>query len=196
MQRKLTREQAAQERRVSLRTMDRWISEGTVEVETFMEGQRRRVMVLVDDEDRDSPGRAAPSTELHRDLENASTLATELAMSRERVHGLEEQLGALQQLVESLREQRAHDERRYVEREEGIGQVVEALREQKAAEDKVHEEQIEGLRELIGVLKEQNTLERSRYSQLYHDVVNGTLALPEPHNGHRPWWRFWSLSTL
>ena len=49
--RELTREQAAREKGVSLRTMDRWISEGVVEVETFMEGQRRRVMVLLGDDE-------------------------------------------------------------------------------------------------------------------------------------------------
>ena len=122
---------------------------------------------------------------------SASTIPAELAVSQERTHGLEEQVAALQQLVDALREQKGSEERRHSEREGSLEQLVETLREQRATEEKLHGEQVVGLHELVGVLKEQNVMEQSRYSQLYHDVVSGTLALPEGRNLHRPWWRFW-----
>ena len=189
--RQLTREQAAREKGVSLRTMDRWISEGVVEVETFMEGQRRRVMVRLDDDEPASSQVPIATAEPDEEPVRASTVPAELAVSRERIHGLKEQVAALQQLVDTLREQKGSEERRHSEREGSLEQLVETLREQRAAEEKMHDEQVVGLHELVGVLKEQNVMEQSRYSQLYHDVVSGTLALPEGRNLHRPWWRFW-----
>ena len=203
--RRLTREDAARERGVSLRTMDRWIKEEIVEVETFMEGQRRRVMVLLEDDDtpqQDMTGRVAteesqplgPSVESEKpssDGGEAAQLASELAVARERVRGLEEQVAGMHKLAETLEERRAGQQARYEERVEGLEQVIEALREQNEVGQKLHEEQVGGLNQLVETLQEQNALERSRYSQIYNDLLNGTLALPEARIVRRPWWRFW-----
>ena len=203
--RRLTREDAARERGVSLRTMDRWIKEGIVEVETFMEGQRRRVMVLLEGDgmpQQDMPGREAtgespqvgslaeaedPSVE----SPDATRLASELAVAQERVRGLEDQLEGMRRLTETLEEQREGEQSRHDERVEGLEQLIETLREQNAVGQRLHEEQVGGLHELVETLQEQNKLERSRYSQLYQDLVNGTLALPEARSERRPWWRVW-----
>lgn len=203
--RRLTREEAARERGVSLRTMDRWIKEGIVEVETFMEGQRRRVMVLLEDDDtpkQDMTGRVAtedsqplgPSVESEdASAESAESagLASELAVAQERVRGLEAQLAGMRRLTETLEEQRSGQQARHEERVEGLERVIETLREQNEVGQKLHEEQVSGLNQLVETLQEQNALERSRYSELYHDLVNGTLALPEARVERRPWWRFW-----
>ena len=203
--RRLTREDAARERGVSLRTMDRWIKEGIVEVETFMEGQRRRVVVLLEDDgtpQQDMTGREAtgesqmvgplaeaedPSVE----SPDATRLASELAVAQERVRGLEEQLEGMRKLTDTLEEQRSGEQSRHDEKVEGLEQLIATLREQNAVGQQLHEEQVGGLHQLVETLQEQNKLERSRYSQLYQDLVNGTLALPEARSEPRPWWRFW-----
>lgn len=203
--RRLTREDAARERGVSLRTMDRWIKEGIVKVDSFMEGQRRRVMVLLEDDDtsqQDIMGREAtegsqptgPAVRAEGPLvesTESARLASELAVAQERVRGLEEQLSGMQRLTETMEEQRSGEQARHEERVEGLEQVIETLREQNEAGQKLHEEQVGGLNQLVETLQEQNALERSRYSQFYQDLVNGTLALPEARVERRPWWRFW-----
>ena len=45
------------------------------------------------------------------------------------------------------------------------------------------------LRTLVDHLREERDFERTRYSQIYHDLKTGALALPAPKS--RPWWRFW-----
>ena len=52
-------------------------------------------------------------------------------------------------------------------------------------------ERVRGLEELVVTLKDQNVMEQGRYSQIYQDMVNGTLALPPGRTRRRPWWRFW-----
>ena len=52
-------------------------------------------------------------------------------------------------------------------------------------------ERVRGLEDLVVTLKDQNVMEQGRYSQLYQDVVNGTLALPPGRTKRRLWWRFW-----
>ena len=52
-------------------------------------------------------------------------------------------------------------------------------------------ERVRGLEVLVVTLKDQNVMEQSRYSQIYQDMVNGTLALPPGRTRRRPWWRFW-----
>ena len=51
--RRMTREEAANERGVTLRTLDRWIAEGSVEVERVQFGRQTRVYVLMDDDHED-----------------------------------------------------------------------------------------------------------------------------------------------
>ena len=69
---------------------------------------------------------------------------------------------------------------------------METLREQRATEEKLHGEQVVGLHELVGVLKEQNVMETEAATPNSTTMfVSGTLALPEGRNLHRPWWRFW-----
>ena len=53
-------------------------------------------------------------------------------------------------------------------------------------------ERVAGLQDLVDHLHDQLDFERARYSELYHDVKTGALALPAP-NSDRPWWKLWLL---
>ena len=60
----------------------------------------------------------------------------------------------------------------------------------KSGEVAVLKERCAGLQDLVDQLHEQLDLERSRYSELYHDVKTGALALPAG-SSDRPWWKLW-----
>lgn len=62
--------------------------------------------------------------------------------------------------------------------------------EDESAELLILRERAAGLEDLVEHLKEQLDLERRRYSELYHDVKMGALALPAPDSPRR-WWKFW-----
>ena len=94
MKRRLSREEAARARGVSLSTMDRWIRQGVVEVEHIMDGQRRRVVVLVDEDEEHVEGSGGGESE-----GDTQHITVELAVSQERVRGLEELVGLLQDQV-------------------------------------------------------------------------------------------------
>ena len=54
----------------------------------------------------------------------------------------------------------------------------------------IWKERCAGLQDLVEQLHEQLDLERSRYSELYHDVKTGALALPAGKSD-RAWWKLW-----
>ena len=161
--RRLTREEAANERGVTLRTLDRWIAEGSVKVERVQFGRQTRVYVLMDYEEED--GRDATADESAVDMGVGDSITSEAVGGVDQ--GVEREGG----------ENRVEDmDSREIELE------LELTRAQ---------ERVRGLEELVEILKAQNALEQSRYGQLYQALVDGTLALPEAKTERRPWWKFW-----
>ena len=82
----LTKAEACREMAVSLSTLDRRIASGELSVKREPHGTRHRVYVLVD-----SPQQQA---------DDGAPCASELAVARERVRGLEEQVAFLQGQLE------------------------------------------------------------------------------------------------
>ena len=87
----LTKAEACRELRWSLSTLNRRIAAGDVPVRREPRGQRHRVYVMVDD---DPPG-------------NAKAADSALAVDRERIRGLEEQVAFLQEQLEWERQRNA-----------------------------------------------------------------------------------------
>ena len=87
----LTKPEACRELRVSLSTLNRRIAAGEVAVKREPRGRRHRVYVMLDD-----------------DLPSATeTPHSEMAVSQERVRGLEEQVAFLQEQLDAERQRNA-----------------------------------------------------------------------------------------
>ena len=89
--RSLTKAEACRELAVSLSTLDRRIASGEFRTKREPRGRRHRVYVMLDDD--------LPS--------NVETLQPELALSQERVRGLEEQVELLRGQLEQGRQRNA-----------------------------------------------------------------------------------------
>ena len=87
----LTKAEACRELRLSLSTPNRRIAAGEVAVKREPRGRRHRVYVMLDD---DPPG-------------NGKAAESELAVAKERIRGLEEQVIFLQEELESERQRNA-----------------------------------------------------------------------------------------
>ena len=87
----LTKAEACREMRLSLSTLNRRIAAGEMAVKMEPRGRRHRVYVMLDD---DPPG-------------NGIATDSALAVARERIHGLEEQVALLQERLEQ--EQKRYD---------------------------------------------------------------------------------------
>ena len=170
--RRLSREEAARERGVTLRTLDRWIAEGSVNVERIKFGRQTRVLVLMDDE------RVGAEYDVSFGLLGDGEI-------------LDVGVSEVEEMQPRGEEGAGDKEGRVLgEPVEGVS-VREVELEVELAKAR---ERVRGLEDLVGVLKDQNTLERSRYGELYQALVNGTLALPEAERHERPWWKFWERS--
>ena len=93
----LTKEEACRELGMSLSTLDRKISAGRLMVRRERHGQRHRVYVMVDDGAFETNG--ATNTP-----EAVGSCNTQLAVARERIRGLEEQVGNLKEQLRWERE--------------------------------------------------------------------------------------------
>ena len=90
----LTKAEACRELRLSLSTLNRWIAAGELAVKREPRGQRHRVHVMLDD-DPPVDGNGVESG-------NGA-----LAVARERIRGLEEQVVILQEQLELERKRNA-----------------------------------------------------------------------------------------
>ena len=97
----LTKEEACRELGMSLSTLDRRITDGRLMVRRERHGQRHRVYVMVDDDIFETNGATNTSTVV-------GSCSTQLAVARERIRGLEEQ-------VDNLKEQLRWERERNVE---------------------------------------------------------------------------------
>ena len=84
----LTKAEACRELRLSLSTLNRRIAAGEVVTKREPRGKRHRVYVMLDDDLPESTGAADPA----------------LAVARQRIRGLEEQVGMLQEQLEQERQ--------------------------------------------------------------------------------------------
>ena len=87
----LTKAEACRELAVSLSTLDRRIASGEVPTKREPRGRRHRVYVMLDDD--------VPSA--------VETPRSELAVARERIRGLEEQVAILQEQLEREQQRNA-----------------------------------------------------------------------------------------
>ena len=93
----LTKEEACRELGMSLSTLDRRITDGRLMVRRERRGQRHRVYVMVDDDAFETNGTTnTPAT--------VGSCNTQLALARERIRGLEEQVGNLKEQLRWERE--------------------------------------------------------------------------------------------
>ena len=103
--RRVTKQQAMEELGISLSTLDRRIRNGELEVEVAKHGKGRRVFIMLNGT---SNPESLPETLSPDSSVSESPLDVALAISQERVRGLEE-------LVDHLREQVAMERNRYSE---------------------------------------------------------------------------------
>ena len=97
----LTKEEACRELGMSLSTLDRRITAGRLMVRREQHGERHRIYVVVDDDAFETNGTTSSPAVV-------GPCNTQLAVARERIRGLEEQ-------VENLREQLRWERERNVE---------------------------------------------------------------------------------
>ena len=93
----LTKEEACRELGMSLSTLDRRITAGRLTVRREPHGDRHRIYVVVDDDALQTNGATNASV-------TVGSGSTQLAVARERIRGLEEQVGNLREQLQWERE--------------------------------------------------------------------------------------------
>ena len=167
---RLTRDEAADHLGMSLNTLDRRIKAGLVQVEHTMVGLQRRVVVLIPETEEEG--------EVPEPVSRGPLPFPGMEIAGDRVSELEDELEAERTRVSELEEALESERHR-------IGELEKELA--------VADERSRGLESLVETLKEQVTMERERYSQIYHDFRPMLMAPQDSQDSDEPrWWKFWS----